>query len=338
MPPPQQAGSYGTPRPVHRGMPGQHIPRHHARRLAAQLSALLHAQSTPPAAAAAAAAAVVEIRAARGESELAELAKLNCYVFGKPSADKVVEWVEAIPAESWLPYCAFVGGRVAATLWVRHYKMVVDGGVVPLGGIAGVGTYPGHRRIGLLRQLLAKAMCGMRAHGECCSALWASQAAIYQRYGYTEVTTACGYAVDSINVRFSDGDGGSAEVVLAPAADDPETVAAVAELYARFIEGRTGYLQRDATVPPTWGLDEQAQVMTATVSICTLHARCLPQRDSRARLAISDLCVSGAAVSALLSPGGREDGRPWLGAPRCARPKRDSRGGVRCTGIWGRNT
>lgn len=42
--------------------------------------------------------------------------------------------------------------------------------------------------------------------------LWAPQAAIYQRYGYSMVTVMRNYQVDITDIDFHDGDDGSSEV------------------------------------------------------------------------------------------------------------------------------
>ena len=52
----------------------------------------------------------------------------------------------------------------------------------------------------------------IRAGGQAVSALWASQSAIYQRYGYAEAHTTLNYSIDTVEIGFADGDGGSCVV------------------------------------------------------------------------------------------------------------------------------
>lgn len=136
--------------------------------------------------------------------------------------------------------------------------MQANGPTLALAGIAGVATHPDHRRKGLLRRMMTRQLQTMRGRGETCCALWASQAAIYQRYGFSLVTSSRSYAVDTVDVSFADGDVGSTVVQQVPT-NDATTVDALQSMYSSFIDGRIGYLQRDAIVPPTWGLDESTQ-------------------------------------------------------------------------------
>ena len=53
----------------------------------------------------------------------------------------------------------------------------------------------------------------MREAGQNVAALWASLAAIYQRFGYAMTTVMRTYAVDTDDIRFFDGDGGNGRVV-----------------------------------------------------------------------------------------------------------------------------
>ena len=136
--------------------------------------------------------------------------------------------------------------------------MQANGKAFPLAGIAGVGTHTDYRRRGLLRRIMREQFRTMRERGQSCAALWASQAAIYQRYGFSLVTSSRSYAVDTVDVGFADGCPGATPVAQVPT-DDPAIVAALQTMYSRFIATRIGYLQRDAITPPTWGLDESTQ-------------------------------------------------------------------------------
>ena len=116
--------------------------------------------------------------------ELGALARLNAYVFAKPDPARVQAWLESMPPKSWSAKGAFVKGALAGTLWTRHYTMRANGRDLALAAIAGVGTDPEYRRRGLLRRLITDECMAMRARGQHVAALWASQAAIYQRYGF----------------------------------------------------------------------------------------------------------------------------------------------------------
>ncbi len=63
-------------------------------------------------------------------------------------------------------------------------EMVVPGGRVPIAGLSWVGVHPMHRRRGVLRRMMGDHFERCRARGEHVSALYATQAAIYTRFGY----------------------------------------------------------------------------------------------------------------------------------------------------------
>ena len=63
-------------------------------------------------------------------------------------------------------------------------QMTVPGGELPTAGLTLVSVRPTHRRRGILRQMMRQMFVDINARGEALSILWASEAAIYQRFGY----------------------------------------------------------------------------------------------------------------------------------------------------------
>ncbi len=63
-------------------------------------------------------------------------------------------------------------------------EMTVPGGRVPTAGLSWVGVHPAHRRRGILRAMMRDHFARCRGRGEHVSALYATQAAIYTRFGY----------------------------------------------------------------------------------------------------------------------------------------------------------
>ena len=72
-----------------------------------------------------------------------------------------------------------VGGAGAFPLEVS-----VPGASVPAAGVTVVGTYPTHRRRGVLRSLMRAQLDDVRERGEPLAILWASEDTIYGRFGY----------------------------------------------------------------------------------------------------------------------------------------------------------
>ena len=64
------------------------------------------------------------------------------------------------------------------------FEMTVPGGVVPTAGVTVVGTYPTHRRRGVLRSMMRAQLDDVHERGEPMALLWASEETIYGRFGY----------------------------------------------------------------------------------------------------------------------------------------------------------
>ena len=78
----------------------------------------------------------------------------------------------------------FDDGRIVAgtSIYTRH--VTVPGAIVPCAAVTAVGVVPTHRRRGLLTAMMRRQLENIRAAGEPVAALWASEGAIYGRFGY----------------------------------------------------------------------------------------------------------------------------------------------------------
>src|ERR687895_2075406 len=75
-------------------------------------------------------------------------------------------------------------GRIVGTAAVYSRELTVPGGTVPVAAVTQVGVLASHRRRGLLTALMRRQLADVRAKGEPVAALWASETAIYGRFGY----------------------------------------------------------------------------------------------------------------------------------------------------------
>ena len=121
------------------------------------------------------------------------------------------------------------------------FTMRANGRAMPLAGVSTVGTLPEYRRQGLVRRRTTRAFADMRERGQAVAALWASQAAIYQRYGYAMTTVQRAYSVDTVEIGFHDGDAGSASVERL---DVDSGYGIAKQLYIDYIADRICYLHR----------------------------------------------------------------------------------------------
>ncbi|HXJ66194.1 MAG TPA: GNAT family N-acetyltransferase, partial [Actinomycetota bacterium] len=84
---------------------------------------------------------------------------------------------------------AFDGERIVGTTSVVSLQMTVPGGAeASVAGVTTVGVQPTHRRRGILRSMMRRQLDDSRSQGYPVAALWASEPAIYQRFGYGMAT------------------------------------------------------------------------------------------------------------------------------------------------------
>ena len=83
---------------------------------------------------------------------------------------------------------AFDGDAPVGMAGAFTFRMTTPGGEVGAAGITQVGVMPTHRRRGILRLMMTRLFEQARERGEPVAILWASEAAIYQRFGYGPAT------------------------------------------------------------------------------------------------------------------------------------------------------
>ena len=123
----------------------------------------------------------VEIRPARAD-EMDQFGLIAAYAYAGGYGDGPDNIVSRSNRPEWT-LCAFVDGRMAASYATIPLTMRANGRAIALGGVSAVGTLPEYRRQGLVRKITAQSFADMRERGQSVAALWASQAAIYQRSG-----------------------------------------------------------------------------------------------------------------------------------------------------------
>src|SRR3954471_14018286 len=78
----------------------------------------------------------------------------------------------------------FDDGRIVATTGAYTRELTVPGAVVPCAAVTAVGVVATHRRRGLLTAMMRRQLEDLRERGDSVAALWASEGAIYGRFGY----------------------------------------------------------------------------------------------------------------------------------------------------------
>jgi len=180
----------------------------------------------------------VEIRPAR-EEEMDEFRRVaSTALVMKPSA------FDAMRPEFTL--CAFEDGKLATSYGAWPLVMRFNGEGVPVAGVTSVGTLPIYRRRGYLRQITTTHFQLMHQQGERAIAiLYASWAAIYQRYGYAVVSTQNSYDIEPRYLEFSFDQPVAGS--LRQVGDDEFPL--LVDLYRKFRAEQTGYVHRGR---PMW--------------------------------------------------------------------------------------
>lgn len=174
-----------------------------------------------------------ETRPARTE-EMPEFRRVTATaLIMKPS---VFEWVRP----EWT-FCGFEDGKLATSFASIPLTMRFNGGGIPFSGVTCVGSLPQYRRRGHLRKIMCQHFEQLHEKGEKhIAVLWASLAAIYQRYGYAIVSTRHTYTVEPRYIQFAQPQRPSGNLREA----NEGGFELLSALYTRFIEDRIGYIQR----------------------------------------------------------------------------------------------
>ncbi len=97
---------------------------------------------------------------------------------------------------------ALDGNSVVGCAAAYTFGLTVPGGEVAAAGLTSVGVLPTHTRRGILRQMMTWLFDQARERREPVAILWASEAAIYQRFGYGQATQQTFFEAPRDKIRF----------------------------------------------------------------------------------------------------------------------------------------
>ncbi|MFD9337667.1 GNAT family N-acetyltransferase [Streptomyces sp. NPDC060028] len=92
---------------------------------------------------------------------------------------------------------AYDGDALVGFMAAHDFRLSVPGADLPCPGVTFVSVAPTHRRRGVLTGLMGELLRGAGAAGSPIAALWASEAAIYGRFGYGAATQGVTIEIDS---------------------------------------------------------------------------------------------------------------------------------------------
>jgi predicted acetyltransferase len=138
-------------------------------------------------------------------------------------------------------YAAYDGDLPVGTAADFPFTLTVPGGELQAGGVTWVAVQPSHRRQGVLTQLMRRELDDLRERGEPLAVLWASEAAIYGRFGYGLAAPHFEMDGDSSRFAFRDDPGPTGKVRMHSLDDAVEPCM---QVYERLRSGTPGFIGR----------------------------------------------------------------------------------------------
>jgi len=181
----------------------------------------------------------VEIRGIRPDEADAHTRAIGVG-FGEHVDDSVVELERAI-LETDRALAAVDGDRFVGGSATVSFELSIPGAIVPCAGITSVSVHPTHRRRGILTAVMRRLLDDLR-NREAISALWASEGAIYGRFGYGMATFSTEIEVPRPHSAFRADYRPSGSVRFAEREDAMKLMPPV---YDRVMAGQPGWLSRN---------------------------------------------------------------------------------------------
>lgn len=180
-----------------------------------------------------------EVRVATDE-EVPDVLRAVESVFGEEvSDDEVARYRASVD----LGRTIFIkdGDDIVAGGAAYTFRTTVPGNVLPTAGVTLIGVQPTHRRRGLLTAMMRHQMDDARERGEPIATLWASEGAIYGRFGYGLASVQAWVEIETEKGVFVDDPGPLGQTRKVPLDSALEVVAPV---YDRVREATPGMFER----------------------------------------------------------------------------------------------
>lgn len=136
---------------------------------------------------------------------------------------------------------AYDDGRPIGLTGSYPFELTIPGGALPAAGVTWVGVLPSHRRRGILREFMRRQLEDVHARGEPLAILWASEAAIYGRFGYGMAAPSASMDAARAAFAYRDDPGATGVVRMVSLEEAREPFR---EVYERVSPTRPGMLSR----------------------------------------------------------------------------------------------
>ena len=140
----------------------------------------------------------VDVRTCERDDYAHALAPIWHYFGGTPSEEETERFLRILPHDR--VHAAFENGAIVGGAGAYAFGTTVPGGrAVPTAGVMAVGVMPTHRRRGILSALMRRELDDVHEWGEPLAMLYASEGAIYRRFGYGLASIAGDIALPRAN-------------------------------------------------------------------------------------------------------------------------------------------
>ena len=174
------------------------------------------------------------------EDELATVLRATYAAFGEEPKDDDLERDRRLMTLDRV-LAAWDGERPVGGTASYRFELTTPDGRSPAAGVTWVSVLPSHRRRGILRELMRRQLEDVHERGEPLAILWASESAIYGRFGYGIAAPATAMDAERSAFALRDDPGPRGSVRLLTADEAAELLPPV---YERVRHTRAGLLSR----------------------------------------------------------------------------------------------
>lgn len=133
---------------------------------------------------------------------------------------------------------AYDGETIVGTSASKPFELTVPGPAsIPVAGITAVSVLPTHRRRGILTEMSRREFESARRREEIAAVLYASEGAIYGRYGYSPATFAAHYSITTGWGAFASTIRDSGKLAMVDATEGRRRIPGIANRHARLQPG-----------------------------------------------------------------------------------------------------
>jgi predicted acetyltransferase len=138
------------------------------------------------------------------------------------------------------------GTQLVGTAAAYSFRLSVPGpDMLPAAGVTWVSVLPTHRRRGVVTALMRRQLADVAARGEPLAVLWASESAIYSRFGYGRASWYLAFTLQRFEGQLTAAASLGAEGVRLRITEPGDALAELAKIYDTVLPSRPGFFARN---------------------------------------------------------------------------------------------